>query len=576
LNILPRISFCGVLTVSCSEIRHCAKRQNVGGHAKRYLQIKIQYDKLKNMAMEKETLSKAQAKFMQLDNVVDVRMGYKFIDGWITNHPAIIIKVGEKKTENKLLSEGIEILPKQFEGYPIDIVEPTLFDYLGELELAEVAFKTDNVAEITSKYFPPKNLPLSKVTERIKLNAHVSPEKGWENLKSHITKTKSSNTIAMYDFGAKHIRDSIIETGKKQSFTSLTLAIQKGESVGEGTKKDDLKDAEMIEEIKKSLKHKFKSTYIKIGTKNGWVPYSYHIKVSVSDGKRFWLSSGNWQSSNQPSSDVIENNSHNDLLQDYNREWNLIIENENLSELLEKYIIHDYQNNLEGFELKYMELAQEIFFTVPIEDIVEPLRSDLNVQPFEELNIDREVTLTPLLSPDNYFDEVMQLIESAQSELYIQNQTFNAPWNEKLKSFDTNSYLYKLVKIVLDKQNAGIDVKIIFRRDVGMVRENLENLVKFGFDPNNIKVQDKCHTKGIIVDGQKVLVGSHNWSNMGVSLNRDASILFEDDEITEYFSKIFLHDWENLAQPKIRTRTISDDKPTQFMKISLRQLQEML
>jgi len=30
LNILPRINFCGVLTVLCSEIRHCAKRQNVG------------------------------------------------------------------------------------------------------------------------------------------------------------------------------------------------------------------------------------------------------------------------------------------------------------------------------------------------------------------------------------------------------------------------------------------------------------------------------------------------------------------------------------------------------------------
>jgi hypothetical protein len=528
------------------------------------------------MAMEKETLSKAQTKFMQLDNVFDVRMGYKFIDGWITNQPAIIIKVGEKKTENKLLSEGIEILPKQFEGYPIDIVEPSVFDYLGELELAEVTFNNDKVAEITSKYFSPENLSLSKVTERIKLNAHVSPEKGWENLKGHITKTKSSNTIAMYDFGAKHIRDSIIEAGKKQSFTSLTLAIQKGESIGEGTKKDDLKDAEMIEELKKILKHKFKSTYIKIGTKNGWVPYSYHIKVSVSDSKRFWLSSGNWQSSNQPNSDVIESNSHNDLLQQYNREWNLIIENKKLSELLEKYIIHDYENNLERLQLKYMELAQDIFFTIPIEDIVEPLRSDLNVQPFEELNIDREVILTPLLSPDNYFDEVMQLIESAQSELYIQNQTFNAPWSEKLKSFDTDSYLYKLIKIVLDKQNAGIDVKIIFRRDVGMVRENLENLVKFGFDPNNIKIQDKCHTKGIIVDGQKVLVGSHNWSNMGVSLNRDASILFEDEEITQYFRKIFLHDWENLAQSKIRTRTLSDDKPTHFVKVSLRQLQEML
>ncbi|MCG9909716.1 MAG: hypothetical protein MH137_00315 [Flavobacteriales bacterium] len=31
MNILLRINFCGVLTVLCSEIRHCAKRQNVIG-----------------------------------------------------------------------------------------------------------------------------------------------------------------------------------------------------------------------------------------------------------------------------------------------------------------------------------------------------------------------------------------------------------------------------------------------------------------------------------------------------------------------------------------------------------------
>jgi hypothetical protein len=29
LNILPRINFGGVLTVLCSKIRHCAKRQTV-------------------------------------------------------------------------------------------------------------------------------------------------------------------------------------------------------------------------------------------------------------------------------------------------------------------------------------------------------------------------------------------------------------------------------------------------------------------------------------------------------------------------------------------------------------------
>jgi len=33
-NILPRINFCGVLTVLCSEIRHFAKRQTVSGHCR--------------------------------------------------------------------------------------------------------------------------------------------------------------------------------------------------------------------------------------------------------------------------------------------------------------------------------------------------------------------------------------------------------------------------------------------------------------------------------------------------------------------------------------------------------------
>jgi phosphatidylserine/phosphatidylglycerophosphate/cardiolipin synthase-like enzyme len=56
---------------------------------------------------------------------------------------------------------------------------------------------------------------------------------------------------------------------------------------------------------------------------------------------------------------------------------------------------------------------------------------------------------------------------------------------------------------------------------------------------NNFKVQKNCHTKGIIVDRKKVLLGSQNWSNDGVSVNRDASRLFDDEELATYFAKIF-------------------------------------
>ena len=33
---------------------------------------------------------------------------------------------------------------------------------------------------------------------------------------------------------------------------------------------------------------------------NGLLASAYHIKVAVRDGAAIWLSSGNWQSSNQP------------------------------------------------------------------------------------------------------------------------------------------------------------------------------------------------------------------------------------------------------------------------------------
>ena len=68
---------------------------------------------------------------------------------------------------------------------------------------------------------------------------------------------------------------------------------------------------------------------------------------------------------------------------------------------------------------------------------------------------------------------------------------------------------------------------------------------------DDFKVQRNCHTKGIVVDRKKVLLGSQNWSNDGVSVNRDASLLFDDEELARYFADIFDHDWAILAAQDI-------------------------
>ncbi|WP_281428425.1 phospholipase D-like domain-containing protein [Rhizobium laguerreae] len=52
------------------------------------------------------------------------------------------------------------------------------------------------------------------------------------------------------------------------------------------------------------------------------------------------------------------------------------------------------------------------------------------------------------------------------------------------------------------------------------------------------------HTKGMVVDGQRVMIGSHNWSSQGVSVNRDASIIFNEPRLAGYFGEAFEIDWD--------------------------------
>jgi hypothetical protein len=65
------------------------------------------------------------------------------------------------------------------------------------------------------------------------------------------------------------------------------LVMQKGESVGTGTKADDLRDDEVVGQLEDLLGSKFENAWVKIGSVNGWVSSSYHIKVAVRDREAF-------------------------------------------------------------------------------------------------------------------------------------------------------------------------------------------------------------------------------------------------------------------------------------------------
>ncbi|MEW6723022.1 MAG: phospholipase D family protein [Candidatus Micrarchaeota archaeon] len=93
----------------------------------------------------------------------------------------------------------------------------------------------------------------------------------------------------------------------------------------------------------------------------------------------------------------------------------------------------------------------------------------------------------------------------------------------------------------------GVDVRIILERNVlgGENAEIYRELSAKGFAVRYASKAFKLtHSKFIIVDGNEVLVGSHNLSNSALFSNREASVIVRDAAIVGEFSEIFEGDWE--------------------------------
>ena len=81
-----------------------------------------------------------------------------------------------------------------------------------------------------------------------------------------------------------------------------------------------------------------------------------------------------------------------------------------------------------------------------------------------------------------------------------------------------------------------MDVRII----VGSsgAADKIRMLIEPGFNESVFRTQRNIHNKGIVVDGETVLVSSANWSGDGVLRNRDAGLIIQDKEIAGYYQNV--------------------------------------
>jgi hypothetical protein len=391
----------------------------------------------------------------------------------------------------------------------------------------------------------PSNLPLVK--EKMDLTVCVSPEAGWSELESFLRETKSTLTVAMYQFTAPHIfkalEDAVAPAGRKFELVLHPVPEKPAKS---GVKANDLdEEKDVVNPLEEKMKKRFEiawATLVSKANPEGLWASAYHIKVAVRDSTTFWLSSGNWQSSNQPDVHPFVDQPEKlpaGFQRKYNRDYHVIIENEKLASIYEYYIKRD-------FELSAAQAGETVGFAgpdlfVPEEEEAEAEAIDFAAPPqlFKPLRLNREVSVQPLLTPDNYAENTLKLIKSATKSVWFQNQYINFRGTDDFNEFRL------LVGALKDKIGEGLDVRIICR-DM-MKQESLDVLVALGFPREVFRFQPACNNKTIIVDGKTVMFGSHTWSNEGVKTNRDASLIFDDPEIASYLAQIYEYDWNWLA-----------------------------
>lgn len=471
----------------------------------------------------------ARSQLANRDDVVAIKPGYRFENGEITDQRAVVIAVNRKLELGALEARGRTKLPDYIDGVRTDITVASAQDLFG-IDMDEAAQPSWH-----TNYKPRPDLPLTRRPVNGKFVIHTGPDASWPQLGPFLSKTRKSLVVAMYDFGATNVANGVLDAVKGQAET-ISMVLQMGGKVHDG----DLTDAEAVAQIRDAKGNKFDFAPASVGT-NGIFDSAYHIKVAVRDHNAMWLSSGNWQSSNQPNVAPLTNKDDApSALRLYNREWHAILENAELSKLYEDHILRDLE---EAKTVTEAGIVSEQLVFLPANLAMDTLEAPQKPRYFQPLTGERTIDVQPILTPDNYIDVVLPFIQSAKSRIYFQNQSFNT------RTVGDN--YRRLLDALLEKQKGGLDVRIIFRSFGSEDRDIISNAKDYGFDTNKIRKQKNCHTKGIIIDSEAVLMGSHNWTTAGTGFNRDASLIFYDAEIAKFYEEIFLYDWNRIGPAKI-------------------------
>ena len=387
--------------------------------------------------------------------------------------------------------------------------------------------------------------------------AYASPDSTFAVTKKLLNEATKTILIGIYDFSAEYMKQIILNAMQRKVKVTLMLDI-------------DSKDEQMLfEDLKK-----FGCDAVEAPScASKFIHYfpSSHEKVIVIDGLWCMVQSGNYSNNSIPLNEKDGGDPKNFVKG--NRDMGVAIKSKPLADFFTKLLTSDIKLELKAEGVEAV-VGSDLQSTPDLVEAV-PEKIPTKLFPSKTFSITSKIDVTPVLTPDNYMDVIVPFLESAKKSILIENQYIRSLQPETGK-------ILAAIKRAMDK-NKNLDVRIVLgklfgQKDFDNEIINVANMKKnFGLVlDKNIRYIDTtrfvhCHNKTIIIDNKEVLVSSQNWSDSGVTKNREAGLLMKFPQIAAYYASIFESDWST-AQKKIphpgkSTASPEDIRKGNFVKV---------
>lgn len=373
--------------------------------------------------------------------------------------------------------------------------------------------------------------------------AYASPDSTFAVTRNRLNAARHSILIGIYDLTARHMQ-SLLERAMRRGVRVSLLLDTKGESEGRIFRELGELGAETVVAPSASANSRFRY-------------FSHaHEKIIVVDDEWVLIQSGNWSGTSIPFNqrDGVVGDGGFDT---GNRDMGIAVRSTELAAFFTRLVRADMARGRGEGEgegeaepaMAPLAAVEATFVEAAPTQIPDPLFPSARFTPSQLVRV------TPVLTPDNYMDVIPGFLRSAKRSVRIEQQYIRA-------SQATIRQLLAPLRAAR-QENPDLEVKIIVSakyEDPGVVQDFLRVMDQdFGFEEEthirfiNLDRFVHCHNKLIVVDDERVLVGSQNWSTTAVTINREASLLIEHAGIASYFGRIVDADWEMSAPEAVET-----------------------